>query len=450
MPASAPVPSPSHSLRARIPALVPPIASVQTSSSAPSATTVVVIGAGIVGLTAALSLAERGIPVMVLEKGRVAGEQSSRNLGWVRKMARARHDVPMSLASDRLWAQMPARVGADVGYRQAGILYLARSEAEMSKHADWLSSVQDLSLDSRLLTPAEVRALVPGGAGHWIGGIYTPSDGRAEPQFAASAIARALLAKGGVIVENCAVRTLSLAAGRVKGVITERGEIRCDQVLLAGGVWSRRFLGNLGITLLTLPLTASVARTAPFDGPTEIAVGGPDFSFRKRHDGGYTITQRGAMPTPLTLDHLLIGRRYIPMLRAQWANVRLSLGKAFLDDLVLPRRWSATGRSPFERVRTLDPAPNEALNAEALRNLTRAWPVFKDAVLAGTWGGMIDVTPDSLPVISPVSKIPGLTVAAGFSGHGFGTSPAAGQLAADLVSNQTPIVDPTPYRLERL
>lgn len=413
------------------------------------ATTVAVIGAGVIGLTAALNLAERGIPVVVLEKGRLAGEQSSRNLGWVRKMSRAKHDIPLSLESDRLWAEMPARVGADVGYRQAGILYVARTEVEMAKHSDWLESVRDLSLDSRLLTPAQIDALVPGGTGGWAGGIYTASDGRAEPQFASSAIARAVLAKGGVIVANCAVRTLSMTAGRVSGVITEGGEIRCEQVLLAGGIWSRRFLGNLGVSLLTLPIAASVARTAPMQGPTDIAVGGPDFSFRKRHDGGYTITQRGAMHTPVLFDHLLIGTRYLSMLRAQWAHVRLSLGREFLNDLALARHWSATDSSPFERVRTMDPPVNEALNAAALHNLTRAWPVFKDTVFEQAWGGMIDVTPDSLPVISPVRTIPGLTVASGFSGHGFGTSPAAGQLAADLVSGETPLVDPAPYRLER-
>jgi glycine/D-amino acid oxidase-like deaminating enzyme len=430
--------------------VVPAINPVQTSSAPPGSTTVAIIGGGIIGLTAALTLAERGIPVVVLEKGRIAGEQSSRNLGWVRKTSRARADVPMAVASDRLWAEMPARVGADVGYRQAGILYVVRSESEMAKHRDWLNSVADLSLDSRLLTPSDINALVPGGVGRWAGGIYTPSDGRAEPQFAASAIARSVIAKGGVIVENCAVRTLSMAAGRVSGVITERGEIRCDQALLAGGVWSRRFLGNLGVSLLTLPVSASVARTAPMQGPTDIAVGGPDFSFRKRHDGGYTITQRGAMHTALTPDHLLIGSHYISTLRANWANIRIRLGKPFLNDLALPRRWRATSTSPFEHVRTLDPPPNEALNAEALHNLIQAWPVFKDAVFTDTWGGMIDVTPDSLPVISAVRKIPGLTLACGFSGHGFGTSPAAGQLAADLLSGATPIVNPAPYRLERL
>ncbi|PHC45436.1 NAD(P)/FAD-dependent oxidoreductase, partial [Bacillus toyonensis] len=83
------------------------------------------------------------------------------------------------------------------------------------------------------------------------------------PTLAASAIARAAMAKGAVVVENCAVRTLVTAAGRVSGVVTEQGEIRCDQVLLAGGLWSRKFLGNLGINLPTLPLTCSVLRTEP-------------------------------------------------------------------------------------------------------------------------------------------------------------------------------------------
>lgn len=60
-------------------------------------------------------------------------------------------------------------------------------------------------------------------------------------------------------------------------------------------------------------------------------MGGPDFSFRKRFDGGYTITQRGALGAPLMLDHLLIGLRYLHMLRGQRQLLRISLGSDFMN-----------------------------------------------------------------------------------------------------------------------
>ncbi|WP_455922785.1 NAD(P)/FAD-dependent oxidoreductase [Pseudomonas putida] len=429
--------------------MAPTIEPVHTHPQLPASTTVVIIGAGIIGLTAALTLAERNIPVVVLEKGRIAGEQSSRNLGWVRKTSRHAADIPLALAADRLWAKMAERVGADVGYRQAGIMFIGRTEAQMAMHAGWLASVKHLSLDSRLLSKREIDALVPGGQGAWAGGIHTPSDARAEPTLASSAIARAAMAKGVVIIEQCAVRTLQTQAGKVSGVVTEHGEIRCEQVLLAGGLWSRRFLGNHGVSLPTLPLTCSVLRTQPMDGPTDIAVGAPDFSFRKHKDGGFIITQRGKLDAFLTLDHLLLGKQYLPQLKAQRDFLKISLGKYFVDDLRLSRRWQPDEVSPFERVRVQDPRANAGLNADALNNLRAAWPVFERAQIAQAWAGTIDVTPDSNPVIGPVAQIPGLTLASGFSGHGFGTSPAAGHLAADLVSGQVPIIDPAPYRFER-
>ncbi|WP_028696419.1 NAD(P)/FAD-dependent oxidoreductase [Pseudomonas cremoricolorata] len=429
--------------------MAPTIAPVHTSQQLPRETTVVIIGGGIIGLTAALALSERGIPVVVLEKGRIAAEQSSRNLGWIRKTSRHSHDIPLAQAADRLWAGMPERVGADVGYRQAGIMFVARNSAQMAMHEGWMQSVGGLDLDSRLLSRREIEQLVPGGREPWVGGIYTGSDGRAEPTLASSAIAAAAMAKGAVIIEQCAVRALVRSAGQVSGVLTEAGEVRCSQVLLAGGLWSRRFLGNEGVSLPTLPLICSVMRTAPMAGPTEIAVGAPDFSFRKHKDGGFIVTQRGALDASLTLDHFLLAPKYMPALRAQRSFLRVGVGRDLFADLALARRWRGDQVSPFEKVRIKDPQANPKLNDEALRNLRAAWPVFEQATVEQAWAGTIDITPDSNPVIGPVAAIPGLTVATGFSGHGFGTSPAAGQLAADLVSGQTPIIDPAPYHFDR-
>ena len=429
--------------------MTPEILPVESSSRFPAKTEVVIIGGGIVGISAALTLSERGVKVVLLEKGKVAAEQSSRNQGWIRKTSRSIADLPLSIEADRLWAEMPDRVGQGVGYAQAGVMFLARTDAEMAEHQAWLDSVKGQNLDSVLLSPKQIDEKIPGGKGKWAGAIYTASDGRAEPSMAASAIANAAIAKGAVVVENCAVRTLVTAGGRVSGVVTERGEIACQQVLLAGGLWSRRFLLNHHVNLPTLPLGLSVVRTAPMDGPTEIAVGGPDFSFRKRLDGGYTITQRGAVNSHIVLDHLLLGRRYLPVLKHQRHLLRISLGAEFVRDFKLARRWKSTDRSPFENVRIMDPAVATAINLEAMRNVRAAWPIFAKAEIAQEWAGMMDVTPDSLPVMDSVDAIPGLTVATGFSGHGFGTGPAAGTLAADLLMGTKPLVDPTPYRFNR-
>ncbi|MBD5770894.1 NAD(P)/FAD-dependent oxidoreductase [Marinomonas colpomeniae] len=423
---------------------------VHTTDQLPDSTTVVIIGGGIIGVTAALTLAERNIPVVLLEKGHIAGEQSSRNLGWIRKTSRHFEDVPLAMAADKIWTNMPERIGKEVGYKKSGIMFLAKTEEQVAIHEAWLKSVNSLSLDSKMMSSKEIDEAVPGGKGKWLGGIYTPSDGRAEPSIAASSIAKSAIEKGAIMVQNCAVRMLSTSGGKISGVVTEKGEIRCEKVLLCGGAWSRRFLGNHGVSLPTLPVICSVLRTKPMDGPTNISVGGPDFSFRKHQDGGFIITQRGALDAPITLDHLLIGWRYLSQLRAQRSFLRPSLGREFIKDLTVARRWNANSPSPFEKIRTLDPSFNPDLNQEALTNLRNAWPIFDQAEIEEAWAGVIDVTPDSNPVIDHIKEIPGLTIATGFSGHGFGTGPAAGQLAADLVSNAIPLIDPSPYRFDRL
>lgn len=430
--------------------MVPTTISVKTSSELPKTTTVVIIGGGIVGLNAALTLAERNISVVVIEKGQIAGEQSSRNLGWVRKTNRLADDVPLAVASDRLWSEMNERVSGEVGYRQEGIMFLSTDDNQIELQKKWLKSIEHLNLDSKIISAKEVDELVPHGKGNWAGALFTPSDGRAEPTLASSAIAIAAIKKGAVVIDGCAARHLDIQNGRVVGVFTEKGKISCDQVLLAGGLWSRKFLGNLGVSLPTLPLICSVFKTKPMEGPTEIAVGAGNFSFRKHIDGGYIITQRGKLDAPLTPDHLLIGTKYLNQLKAQRDFLNISLGKFFFKELVTPRRWSKDSVTQFEKTRMMDPLANELLNQDALRNLCEAWPMFKDAVIENTWAGMIDVTPDSNPIIDAIPNIQGLTIATGFSGHGFGTSPAAGHLAADLISGHQPIIDPTPYSFKRL
>ncbi len=106
--------------------------------------------------------------------------------------------------------------------------------------------------------------------------------------------------------------------------------------------------------------------------------------------------------------------------------MRLRAGRTFLDDWNTPRRWSLDEKTPFETVRVLDPAPDEDILAEAKRNLVAAFPAFAGVEISESWAGFIDATPDAVPVIGEVPRLPGFILATGFSGHGFGIGPGQG------------------------
>jgi glycine/D-amino acid oxidase-like deaminating enzyme len=238
------------------------------------------------------------------------------------------------------------------------------------------------------------------------------------------------------------VRGVETKAGRVSAVVTEKGRIACDSVVLAGGVWSRLFCGNLGLRLPQLKVLSSVMRTEPLSGAPETSASGEGFGFRKRLDGGYNVG--GWTANVFRPDHRRVPLLpdFLPAVRQNWRTTRLRVGGKFIEDWQIPRSWSLDEATPFERVRTLDPEPHHPILDGAQKAIGVAFPAFRDMRIAERWGGMIDVTPDIVPVISGVDTMPGFFIATGFSGHGFGIGPGAGRLMADLVTGDAPVVDP--------
>ena len=406
------------------------------------------IGGGVVGIGAALALAAWGVSVVLLEKGRIAAEQSSRNWGWIRAQGRDPREVPLMLASADLWRAAAARAGEDFGFGVRGCTYLAESEAELARRAAWLKTARAHQIDSRILSSAEVDRLLRRSDRRFVGALHTPSDASAEPTLAVQALARLAGREGVLLFEGTAVRALERAGGRVTGVVTEHGRIGAQAVILAGGAWSRTLLENEGLSLPQLAVRASALRTMPAPEITAGAVGATGASFRRRSDGGYTIARAGSIQfdlVPAAFTHL---RAFLPLMRSQLRGVKLRVGRGYFGPLGR-QRWAPDEVSPFERVRVLDPVPDERLLAEVMQTAKILFPQMARARPAASWAGMIDVTPDEVPVIDAVAGLPGLTVATGMSGHGFGLGLGAGRLAAELATGRAPIVDPRPFALAR-
>ncbi len=423
---------------------------VQPNEALPKSADVVVIGAGIAGISTALELAERGLKVVVVEKGEVAAEQSSRKWGWVRQMGRDVREIPLMQESLKLWRGMNERVGAETGFQVCGIAYLAQSEKELADNEDWLTRhAQPAGIDSRMMSGVELDALIPHASRSFSSGLYTPSDARAEPFIAVPAMARALQKKGGQVFTACAARGLETSAGRVSAVVTERGAISCRVAVLAGGYWSRHFLANYGLAFPQLGVLGSVQRTTALENGYTTTFSGDKFAVRKRADGGFTVTHNVTSTIDIVPASFKYFAQFLPALALNWRGFRFRLGRRFIEEAKLKRRWALDETSPFELIRVLDPEPSHRILDEALARLKEVLPAFAPAQVAERWGGMIDATPDAVPVISPLEKLPGLCVASGFSGHGFGIGPGAGKLMAQLVTGESPCVDPTPFRFER-
>jgi glycine/D-amino acid oxidase-like deaminating enzyme len=426
----------------------PPVEPVASDHSLPNHTDVVIIGGGIVGVSVALSLAEKGVAVALCEKGHIAGEQSSRNWGWCRTMGRDTAEIPLAIESLRLWRDMNRRTGRETGFRQAGIMYLCQTEAEIAVQASWLNQAGQYQVDARMLRGSALDQVMPGATSSFIAGLHTPTDGKAEPALAAPAIAEAARDHGAQIFTETAVRGIEMTAGRVTGVVTEGGRIACTSVVLAGGAWSRLFAGNAGLDLPQLKVLGSVFRTEPLNGP-DISAAGSVFAFRKRIDGGYSIARRNANAAEITPDHFRLLSDFFPRLIKSRNEIRLRVSMRSWEELRTARRWSLDQATPFEAVRVLDPKPRQGILAEARSVLSGAFPVFAQMKIVESWAGLMDVTPDAVPVIDQVAHMPGFFIATGFSGHGFGIGPGAGRLMADLVAGDRPVVDPTPFRLAR-
>ncbi|MGB7317777.1 MAG: FAD-dependent oxidoreductase [Planktotalea sp.] len=423
---------------------------IEHSAALPGEADAIIIGGGIIGVMTAWELAKAGLKPVLLEKGRIAGEQSSRNWGWIRAQGRDIAELSIMLEAQKMWPELDKRAGG-VGLAQTGTLFMASDDAGMAGFQAWLDQAAPYQLASRILSAHELADHIPQANARWAGALYTPTDYRAEPWIAVPALARAAVMDGVTIIENCAVRLLDIEGGQVTGVITEQGRIKSTRVALAGGSWSSLLLRRHGVSIPQLSVRATVAASEAVPEVASDNSVDDRLAWRRRADGGYSLAPSGFHELYLGPDAFRAFARFMPQLIQDPLGTRYlpAAPKGFPDAWGTKRRWSGDEVSPFEAMRILNSAPNKAKVRKLARDFADTFPSLGTVRIKEAWAGMIDVMPDVVPVVDTCAALPNLTICTGMCGHGFGIGPAFGRITAKLMQGLETGHDLDRFRLSR-
>lgn len=294
---------------------------------------VVIAGAGIMGCAAAYYLARRGLSVAVLDKSRIAGQQSSRAWGFVRQQGRESAEVPLMMASIPLWETLERELNFDLEWRQGGCLYVANSEEDWTSFQQWMDVAREHGLDTRTLDRKQIDSVVTGMQGPALGGLYTPSDGQAEPRRAAAAFAARAREAGALFFEGCGVLGVERAGGAIAGVVTERGTIRTSRFICAAGASSWRLLKTLGLELPQQAVRGTCMRTNPLPPVTASTFWGHGLGVRQRANGAINLADDMQVDVDMTLGHFRALKWFLPELWSQREKFSFHLNGACLRDL---------------------------------------------------------------------------------------------------------------------
>jgi glycine/D-amino acid oxidase-like deaminating enzyme len=408
-----------------------------------------VVGGGVSGSVCAAEAARRGARVVVLEKeAGLAEEGSGRSFGSLRVQGRHPAETPLAVEAIERWREAAQTIGMDFELVQGGNLYVAQREAEVDVLRQQLEQARTAGLaDVRLLAPDEVRAIVPGFIGPMAAGLYSPRDAHCDPGKATRAYAAFAEKHGAQLAVATRVLDLLVADGNVVGVRTDRGDVRARAVVVAAGVWTSRLVRRLGIHVPIKTVVYSQAETSPLPPLFQATIRAFGFSSRQRANGQLVLsaglnTRVGHQVVPGDLAELGLWLPRFWRHRRQ-VDLRLSPGWVWreLQGLVgPPGRGVPVG---------LDPAPDRRMLDRAFATLSAAIPAVRGASLARYWAGLIDLSPDGLPVLERPHRPDGLVFLTGLSGHGLAIAPVLGRALADLALEGHTPYDIAPFGLAR-
>lgn len=350
---------------------------------------VIIIGGGIMGCSTAYRLAKEGLDVLVLEKKEIGNGGSCRNAGGVRQSARDPKELPLAMyAVANIWPTLSEELGVDVEYVQKGNIRLGLTEKDIGILEAHTAKSTKVGLDVKMISGDEAREICPYMSKEIIAASWCPTDGHANPLKATLGYYRKALELGVTFITGVKVLGLEKVAGRVRKVVTDDGVYEAGQILLCAGFESRAIANTVGVDVPVERQFNEVLVTEAMPKMFDIMLGvaGGEFYGHQSEHGSFVLGGNSG-------------------LQAFTSN---NAGESFVTNPLT--------------------APSIS------RGIMRYFPCLKDVKVVRTWSGWYDQCIDVLPVIDNVKEVPGLTVAFGFSGHGFGISPAVSLAIKELMT----------------
>lgn len=347
---------------------------------------VIIIGGGIMGCATAYRLAKRGVDVLVLEKKEIGNGGSCRNAGGVRQSARDPKELPLAMyAVKNIWPTLGEELDVNVEYHQGGNLRLGLTESDIKILENHTAKSTKLGLDVKMISGDEAREICPYMSKDVIAASWCATDGHANPLTTTLGFYRKALELGVTFITGVHVNEIVKVKGRARKVITDDGVYEADNILLCAGYESRRIANTVGIDAPVErqfnEVLVTEAQPKMFD--VMIGVAGGEFYGHQSEHGSFVLG----------------------------GNSGLQAFTSNNDNFV-----------------------TNSLTAPSIsRGIIKYFPVLKNCKVVRTWSGWYDQCIDVLPIIDNVKEVPGLTLGFGFSGHGFGISPAVSIALSELI-----------------
>ena len=368
----------------------------------------IIIGAGIVGASAALALTNAGLKVLVIDRGPVAGGTTGAGEGNILVSDKEPGpELTLAMNSRDLWFELQDDVGDFFELEAKGGVVVARHDAKPLM--EFAAHQRGAGVDAQEVSGSDLYKLEPHLTREITSGVFYPQDSQCRPMLAAAHILRTVRERGGEVLTGQTVTSIPTSAGRVTGVQTTTGKYSAPIVVNATGTWAGEVVKLAGSHLPIAPRKGFILVTAPV----------PQLIFHKVYDSDY-VANVASGDADLQTSTVVEGTR----------SGTILIGAS-------RERIGFDGK----------------MNIEVLRRLaaqaTSLFPILRDIQLLRAYRGFRPYAPDHLPVIGEDALVKGLWHSAGHEGAGIGLAPGSAKLIAQHITGATPFMDASPFSPRR-